>query len=275
MSNLPLKILAAIRRDEPIEIDGLTFYPILMEEFEEFSFARRSLDVMQQTLPVKYFSMPFLSALYAMDYEIAQAGGQPTGLFASALQLLALSMKILKGAPMQRRIQAFRMVVDKNDPSVLKKITFLKDGEEYLSITPMQFSRYRPILAAQNGVELPDESANMDILESERILNEKNAKPLDTNIEDLISAIAVASNCDETDIFGWSIRKFGLRRRAIERMLNFIICGIGELSGMVKWKKGNPFPSWCFDKAKGISNALVSAGDFINGQGNAAVEKHM
>ena len=275
MDNIPLNIMAAIRRDQPVEIDGLTFYPVLMDEFEEFAAARESLELMQQTLPIKYLTMPFLSAVYALDYDLTKNGQPSTGMFARTLQLLALSMRILKGLPMQRRISSFQLNVDGDDPSILKKITFLKDGEERLSITPMQFARYRPILAAQNGVELPDESANLDILESERILNEKNAKPLDTNIDDLIASIAVVTKCDESEIFSWSIRKFFLRRKAIDRILSFVVCGIGELSGRVKWKGGNPAPSWCFDKAKGLSSALISASEFIGAQGSAVTQRNM
>lgn len=275
MDNIPLNIMAAIRRDQPVEIDGLTFYPVLMDEFEEFAAARESLELMQQTLPIKYLTMPFLSAVYALDYDLTKNGQPSTGMFARTLQLLALSMRILKGLPMQRRISSFQLNVDGDDPSILKKITFLKDGEERLSITPMQFARYRPILAAQNGVELPDESANLDILESERILNEKNAKPLDTNIDDLIASIAVVTKCDESEIFNWSIRKFFLRRKAIDRILSFVVCGIGELNGRVKWKGGNPAPSWCFDKAKGLSSALISAGEFIGAQGSAVTQRNM
>ena len=37
--------------------------------------------------------------------------------------------------------------------------------------------------------------------------------------------------------------------------------GQAELSGMVKFSKGNPFPSWCFDRNENGSAALISFGE--------------
>ena len=33
------------------------------------------------------------------------------------------------------------------------------------------------------------------------------------------------------------------------------------MSGMVKFKKGNPYQSWCFDSEKGLSPALKTTGE--------------
>lgn len=274
MINIPENIMAEIRRDNPIEIDGLTFYPVLMEEFEYFGEARLSLEFMQQKLPVKYAAMPFLAAVYAYDFDLVISGQRPSGLFGSTLKLLALSLRLGKGLPMENRTARFKIATDKNNPGILQKLTFLKDGEELVSISPLQFNRYRPILAAQNAVELPDEAANMDILESEAVLREKNAMSLDANIDDAISAVAAAAGTDEREIFGWTVRKFQFRRRAIDRILNFLVCGIGELSGGVKWKGGNPVPSWCFDKTKAGSPALISASEFFNSQEGVATQRN-
>lgn len=273
MTNIPKNIEAAIRRDKPIEIDGLTFYPVLMDELEDFSAVRQCFDFMQQRLPVQYAVMPFLSAVYAYDYDLLSDGQKPSGLFAAALGLLALSLRLSTGDPLVKRCGRFKIATDRNNPRTLLNLKFLVNGEELHTISPLQFTRYRPILAAQNGVELPDETANLDILASEAILREKNAMPLDMNINDAITAVATVAGVDEGEIYGWTIRKFQARRKSIDRILNFIICGVGELSGGVKWKGGNPVPSWCFDRSKSGTPALISANEFFGAQGGAVREK--
>lgn len=53
------------------------------------------------------------------------------------------------------------------------------------------------------------------------------------------------------------MRKLNSRREAVNRVLNFLICGIGESQG-TKWKGGNPYPSPFFDRVREDSPALIS-----------------
>ena len=45
-------IKRACRRYEDVKVDGLTLYPILVEEMETFEIARPGIDIVQQSLPV-------------------------------------------------------------------------------------------------------------------------------------------------------------------------------------------------------------------------------
>lgn len=60
----------------------------------------------------------------------------------------------------------------------LKGICFTWNGEEEITITPVQFQRLRAILAYQNGIELTDEDANPDLLEAEAELARRNGPKL-------------------------------------------------------------------------------------------------
>jgi len=65
-------IRRAIRRDEPVVVDGITLYPIRVAEYEEFLTARPAIEVMQRTFPVRLLSVPLLQALYTMDLEAVE-----------------------------------------------------------------------------------------------------------------------------------------------------------------------------------------------------------
>lgn len=43
------------------------------------------------------------------------------------------------------------------------------------------------------------------------------------------------------------MREFENRRKAIERDKKYTLFGQAEMSGMVSFKNGNPYPSWCYD----------------------------
>ena len=53
MNELPLKIKKAISRYQPVEVEGFTFYPITVEEYDNFLIASSAIDFMQQSLPMQ------------------------------------------------------------------------------------------------------------------------------------------------------------------------------------------------------------------------------
>ena len=270
MIDLPLAIKQAIRTDKPIEMDGYTFYPILVEEIDELEYVRPAIEFMQQNFPVKYAAMPLLSAFFAYDYDRMREHLPPTGLFARATYFLALCLRLGCGRGREARTDCFRVAVDMHDPSRLKSVQ-ADMGEEILNITPVMFSRWRAVLAAQNALEIPDESKNIELLEAKHDILSSKDIALKRDIDDLISAVALVSQCDEVEVMKWSVRKFYQRKRSVERLLNFVICGIGEAQG-TKWKGGNPCPSWCYERERD-NPALVPMSSFMQGAGAAAVER--
>ena len=57
----------------------------------------------------------------------------------------------------------------------------------------------------------------------------------------------------------WNVRDFENRRRAIERELKYRLYAQAEMGGMVTFKHGNPYPSWCFDAADDTRGTMVFA----------------
>lgn len=210
--------------------------------------------------------MPLLSALYAMDYEAVLNGKPAAGLFSRALLMLALSLRIGEGRSIEDRVNAFRLGVDRENPAKLLRLQFSDaDGTEK-EIAPAQFGRLRQIIAAQNGVKLESDEANPDIVKAKKDMESASAGRLDADLDTWISAVSALTGTPEEEIDDWPILKFQRRSDAIVRVLNFVVCGIGECSGMVSWPKGNPTPHPFFARLDGGSGILTPMGGSADGQ---------
>lgn len=241
-------IKRACRRYESVEAEGLTLYPILVEEIELFEMARPSIDIVQQSLPVAYAAMPLLAAYYEMEYRAQENGEEPIGLFASALLMLVLSLRLGKGLPAEERMARLRLSVDREHPEKLRSVDFTLNGEEMCRVTPVQFQRLREIIAAQNGIELVSEDANPELIQAERDLAEMNGVALKGGLADRIGTIAALCHAEEDEIDGWPILKLQNREKAWRRITGYLVCGIAEAQG-TKWRGGNPHPSLFYEKA--------------------------
>lgn len=162
MQDLSPEMAKAIRRFEPIETEGLTLYPICVKEINEFTTARPAIEFMQQSLPVALLSKPLLQAYYQMELDAA-ANGQPgSGLFYKSILFLLLALRAGEGLTAEKRMELVEFEPNESNPMRLKSVLIFVGGE-VKRITPMQFQRLRPILAAQNGIDLVSENANPEL----------------------------------------------------------------------------------------------------------------
>nr|DAU13426.1 MAG TPA: hypothetical protein [Caudoviricetes sp.] len=235
-----------IRRGEPITESELIFYPITMDCYDEFIRCKDAIILRQASLPVRYLSMSYLSALFAMEIDAIKNEQQSTGMFFKVMLMLHLSLRI--GFDINELNKNISVKVDK-DRIALDYIV-IKQNDKIVKFTPLDFStKFRPLIAEQNGLVLPDESENLDLVQSNETLKEihDKGKPLNVNLDDLIASVAYQSKLSEKDIMTWTVREFENRKKAIDRDKRYMLCGQGEMSGMVSFKNGNPSPSWCFD----------------------------
>lgn len=234
-------------RCRPVEWEGLTLYPVTMGDYEVFLWAKEALVVMQQSLPLKYVTMPYLEALYALDFDALRATGRSAGMMGRLAQLLALALH----APPE---EAVRPMASVNEPGRLAALE-LRQGDRVVRVKPVRFGTLRELLCAQNDLEVPDESHNMELEEAARDLAARESG-LEIDLESQLYAVAAALGKEPGELDGWAVRRFQQTVKAIDRRLRYQMYGVAELSGMVKFKEGNPCPSWCFDKKKGLNRAL-------------------
>ena len=268
-----------IRRGEPLEWNGLLLYPVTMSHYEEFLDVKNAWLARQSSFPVRYMAMPFLSAVWAMDVDFAKSDGKLIGLFERIIRFLYLSLRLEYNGE-----EAFKHIYCKNgEIRELSHIEVTQDGNT-VTITPRDFAAYiRPLVAQQNGLELPDESYNPELVEAEQIMAEEAQKksPLKYDTDTLLSSVAYVSGISEAELDEWTVLLFERRLRAIERDKNYMLYKQAELSGMVKFPKGNPCASWCYD-TKSLSAAVIPLGDLqqkhsgigdISGTVNASLDK--
>lgn len=269
MNELPPQIKKRIDRFLPVEKEGITLYPILVDKMEEFTRCRAALEFLHQSLPVAMIQIPLLSAFFQLEIA-ASAMEQESGetikitLFSDAVYLLTLSLRL--GLDMDRdRVLGERVLVvtDRENPTVLTEVDFITDKGEIIKITPGQFGRFKPIIAAQNGVELQPEDANPELVEAERAILAARAPKLNIDPAVRVSWVAAHSHADEETIYSWPILKFERRCEVLKRTLDYLIYGIGQASGMVTFKDGNPVPSPFFGKVQD-SVAMRPLSDLAN-----------
>ena len=240
--SLNLKRKKLIREGKPIEALGLTFYPILMEHYDEFQTYKSVLSIRLGTLPIKYATMDYFSAIYAISNE------KDTDMTGSLFLLLCLSLRISAN---EKNIHIY------GDDKTITKFS-VKQDEKTVEITPREFSTIiRPLIAEQNGIELPDESENIELvkdMEEMNALKNRNTKIV-PDTDALISSVAYLSNVREREILTWTIREFENRYNAIQRDKMFTLYKQAEMSGMVEFKNGNPYETWCYDTKDEIYNS--------------------
>lgn len=249
---------ARIRKGLPIEALGLLFFPITMADYEEFLECKNALAIRLTSLSkvnIEYLSMPFLSALWAMDLDSVKTTGKAIGMFERVIRLLYLSLRL--GYDSQN---AFGKIYwERENPRQLTHIEVEQTDGEPVKISPVDFTTIiRPLIAEQNGIELPDESSNTDLLETEQEMSNAEQSKLKFDLDNLISSVAYLSHTDERTVDEWTVLQFERRNKAIQRDKQFTLYGQAELSGMVSFKNGNPYPSWCFDRTDNLSPALLN-----------------
>ncbi|MEG1541743.1 MAG: hypothetical protein RR372_07340, partial [Oscillospiraceae bacterium] len=156
--------------------------------------------------------------------------------------------------------QLIQFSVSKSDPRVLKGIC-IKQDETQLTLSPQEFDVLREAIALQNGEKLPDETENPELIEALTLLNQGDGS-LDINTEELVSSVAYKSGIRKREIFGWTIREFEERRRAVEREIMHSLCALAEANG-AKWKGGNPHPSWCYEKSENHGGIFMPEGAML------------
>ena len=261
----------AIRRGEPIEIHGLTCWPLTMENFEEWQNIKPVLTLRLASLPARLAVKPYLAAVYAAETEYFLEHGNAIGLYGNLMRLMELVFHLPPQADTPKQRGAIRVETSKDGRDLLR--LHIKQGKQYATITPQQFNQIRELLAAQNGEKLPNEADNMELIEAEAQMAARNSGELILDMDDLISSVAVATGKTLRELDDMTIWEFNHLYRAADRAKKFFLYGMAEANGG-KIKGGNPCPSWCFDRVQD-SKAVISASEWqkeIGKGGSGAIQ---
>lgn len=242
---------------QPIHRHGMDFWAISMGGYEEWAQYKSVWTARQSKFPVSCISLPFLEALFQMDMDAIDKTGKPAGLIYNIMYVLGMALRLGDDCI---RDGSIYLITDEKQRKLLAIEAKLPTGET-ARITSADFNEIRKIVLWMNGEEVPDESENDELLDTEQFLNERNAPALKYDLLDLEASVGLAYGCRVKDVMEWSVLEFEISRRAIQREKKHLICGIGETNGC-KWEGGNPYPSWCFDREQGVSSALIAQSKF-------------
>jgi len=245
----------AVMKGQPTELNGLRFYGLTMEQYEEWQSDKSVLLARQSTLPVFCLTMPFIDALFALDIASLEENHVLAGTMSRILHVLGMALRMPEDSVRTKQIA---LVTHKME---LKGFTVTREDGMPQFIPKEIFPQIRQIIAWQQGEDVPDESLNDELLEDEKWIAQRNAGNLEFSFDSLMASVALNLHKSIGDTYGMSILEFETMRQAIDREKKYLICGIAENSG-TKWKGGNPYPSWCYDRKKAESGTLTHVSKF-------------
>lgn len=240
----------ALLKYEPIELNGLVYYPIKVADLDKWQALKPVLCMRQGTLPAVYACMTYLQCVWALDYSAkSNIGEGQDGIWNALLSVLFLSLRLSEGDEIQA-------IGDPAFPQTITNIRIVKDGQE-TDITPMEFMQVRKLIAEQNGAELPDEADNPDLIEAANDTQSADTLNIDYSDADYLTSIASAKGLHRKDLFDWPIKELEDETKALRRRYGYFLASIAESQG-AKFKGGNPYPTWMFDKKKDEYAGLIS-----------------
>lgn len=230
--------------DTPVVFNGLEFHPMLVRDYTIYARAKQAMELMQSSLHPKYARLSWCECLWELDLECEKQTGKIGDFLISVMMCVARALRLEVSD--DGLTFPLRPVFAQD-----KKLTALMIGEAYGSYTLLnmqQMNEVRLILAAQNGYDIPDENWNPELVRAAQQNAESKNTGLDMNFEALLYSVAANAHCRAKDILDWSIREFHGMQDAIDRTLGYQIYTLAESAGWVKFTKGNPYPTWKFDR---------------------------
>ena len=239
----------AILKYEPIELNGLVYYPLKVADYEKWQACKPVLTMRQGTLPAAYACMTFLQCVWALQYDAPKQGNAQGRVWDLLACLMFLSLRLSDKDMIQP-------IGNSNDPRTITSIRIVKNGEQF-DIGALEFAQVRKLIADQNGAELPDEADNPDLIEAAEDILNKSDLHVKADLGDMLTSVASARNIRRADVMEWPIKEFDDELRAMNRRFGFFLASIAQAQG-AKFPKGNPYPTWIFDKEKDEFAGLIS-----------------
>ena len=238
------KYISYVRENKPIVYNGLAFKPLTVRQFALYQAAKPSFELMQSSLPPKLAVLSWCNCLDAMD-RVAKEDGKQTAFLHLALIVIIAALGLEPIKTNNGDQFPLREIRDKDG-----NLTAILIGEinNPVILTMQDMGEIRKIIAVQNVYNIPDESWNPDLVRAQQYTASLRHNDLDINLDDLVASVALNAGVKPSEVWDWTIRDFEMCQSAIDRKLNYQIFMTAEHSGFVKFNKGNPFPTWKFNR---------------------------
>ena len=248
--------------DSPVSYAGLDFYPLLVRDYAYYARARNAFELMLGSLSPKLARLSWCSCLCELDRECEKQTGKAGDFLVSVMVVLAKSLR-LEGIGTSQRFPL--RPVFSQDSGQLTAFLIGEAYGDYVLLNMQQMDDVRKIIAAQNGYEIPDENWNPELVKAAQMNARGNSAGVEYDFESLLFSVAVNAHCRAKDIFEWTIREFHGMQDAIDRTLGYQIYTLAEKSGNVTFPKGNPYPTWKFDRKSDMPTGFKSIAELDAG----------
>lgn len=228
-----------LRENKPIRYGDLVFHPLLVKHFALYQNARQAMEIMQASLPVRFARLSWIKCLWEMDMEAQKEFGQAPGYFQSVMFILdaALHTNAVSNPT--------ALQIAQDSGGAFAALVIQQDRGSPVVLDECKMNDVRKILAAQNGYEIPNECWNPDLVRAQQYLRQQRESTTQgADLSEAVYALASVSGTRAGEIWNWPIAEFLGMQSAADRRLRFLICAMAELSGNVKFKGGNPYPTW-------------------------------
>ena len=199
--------LTDIVRGKGAPFGKLTVYPIKVEHYEDFIENKLCLTLMQKKFGIEMASLPYLRMLLYLS-------NKQVNLLEMLSKILSLSLHMDE--------EQIRLQMQENGKVAL---IFTDSGDENAeiieTISELRFSKLRRLIAELNDIKLPNEQANLEILESEEDIARMNAVDLNVDFKSLFFSVAVSSGLSTEELLNMTIFEFEERISAISRTLKY------------------------------------------------------
>lgn len=254
---------AAFLKYEPIELNGLVYYPIQVVDYEKWQSVKPVLCLRQGTLPAVYACCTYLQCVWALERDGKERTGNLNGPWSQLACLMFMSLRLSDRDIIQP-------IGDAADGNKIKSMRIIKDGEAH-DIQEFEFAQVRKLIADQNGAELPDEADNPDLIEAAEDMNNEKDMRLKYDFSDMLTSVSTDMKIRRSEILEWTVKEFEDVLRSIKRKYGHLLASVAESQG-AKFPHGNPYPTWIFDKAKDEFAGLISL-EKLQSQHNANISQ--
>ena len=247
--------------DAPVIYENLEFHPLLVRDYNHYARAKQAMELMLGSLSPKLARLSWCECLWELDKECEKQTGTLGDFLTSVMIVLARALRLeTQGDTITLPL---RPVFSQDG-----RLTALMVGEtygDYTLLNMQQMDEIRKIIAEQNGYDIPDENWNPELVKAAQMNATGKGMGLDYSFESLLYSVAANAHCRAKDILDWSIREFHGMQAAIDRTLGYQIYTLAEKSGYVSFPKGNPYPTWKFDRKSDMPTGFVSIAELDAG----------
>ena len=255
-----------IRLNLPVVYEGLSFYPLTVLNYELCEAARPSFELMQASLKnPRIARLPWCACLWALDEDCREKTGKEGRFLTYVLSVMAEALRLNAFADEEnggKKAYPIRPLFGRD--MTLKGILVEADGR-YVNLGMPEMNDVRRIIAAQNGYNIPEETWNPELVKAAQENAKGKTSGIVPDLSTLVYSVAFQCGVTAADVYQWTIRDFKGMQDAIDRSLYFQILATAEKSGYIKFKGGNPVPTWKFDKRSDLPTGFRTIADIDAG----------